>query len=179
MFNKPIKTDSEGNITEITITEKMQKRLRKAHKDDFMPCSTSIKKMCDEGSHPEYFNQIRNRIFRELEEDSELGNYVAIDLNDFEDVRLTADGVFIFFEILTSYFKDDDVRDMLVLMKKMDESARARYNLEHSLSRMTKQELKDFIAGYKDYIPEKGMEEAKQILMDMVQEKLKKRKLFT
>jgi len=178
MFNKPIKTDSEGNITELNITKKIRKQLREAHKNDFRPNTSSMKKLCSIGGHPEYFIQIRNRILRELEQDNGLGEFVSFDLEDLQDIRLTTDGVFIFFEILTSYFDDKDIRDLFILMREADKPERADYDLRQSLSSMTKKELKDFIAGYKDYIPEKGMEEAKQILMDMAQEELKKRKLF-
>jgi hypothetical protein len=43
MVNNPIKTDGEGNITELTITNKMQKQLREAHKDEYKPYSVSVK----------------------------------------------------------------------------------------------------------------------------------------
>jgi len=142
MFKKPIKTDSEGNITELNITNKMKKQLREAHKGEFKPYSTSVKKICDEGGHPEYFIQIRNRFLREVEQNMDLGEFVAFDLEDLQDIRLTTDGVFIFFEILTSYFEENDVRELLTLMLHLNESARAEYNLNHSISSMTTQELK-------------------------------------
>lgn len=176
VFNKPVKADNVINIAEAKITPAMKKQFVKAHRDEYKPYSVSVKVMCQKVERPEYFIQIKNRILRELEENSDLGDYIIFDLADLQDIRLTVDGVFIFFEILTSYFDEKDVRELFILMRQMEEGNKAAFELQQSLSGMTKKDLKDFIKQYSAYVPEKGMEEAKQILLVRARAELKKRR---
>lgn len=101
------------------------------HDDEFKPSTVSIREMCELHDGQKYFNQIRNRIYRELDQNLDLGDYIYIDLKDKEDIRLTGDGVFIFFEILAGYFDENHVRDLCMYLCRKNRCEEMECQLTH------------------------------------------------
>lgn len=159
----------------LTLTRRIR-QAKKSKDTEYIPYTASIYKMCMIANKPEYFLQIRNRIEREVEQSDDLSNYVWIDMDNPEDISLSNDGILIFFEILTSYFSEEDVRALLVYVMKMNREGREFYDYEHMFDSFTIEQLEDFIEGFKAYIPQPGKEEAKQIAIKHAIGKLKLKK---
>lgn len=172
MFHNQIKTDNDGNVTEVVLTKRFFKKLDKKSKGKFTPSTFSIKKLCSAGGHPEYFNQIRNRVFRELAGDSTLGNYIYLNPEDLEDVWLSWKGAFFLDEVLTAYFNVEFIQYVIRLGRSIDESKRADYDLHKELASMSTSDLKDFVNRFDEYLPGNKENKAKQELKDLAQTEL-------
>ncbi|MCI1966321.1 MAG: hypothetical protein LKJ17_09375 [Oscillospiraceae bacterium] len=162
MFSNPVKRDGKGNITKIVLTKKIFKKLDKESQGKFVPSTFSVKKLCSVGKHPEYFNQVKNRIFRELAEDSSLGNYIYLNPEDLDDVWLSWKGAFFLDEVLTSYFSHNFIRYVIRLCQSLDKSKRISCDLSKALSDMPTPDLKDFINRFDEYLPGDKADEARQ-----------------
>lgn len=57
----------------------------------------------------EYFNQIRNEIKQSTEKDASLLRYVTLGEDDSPDIYLTANGLFVFSDILFKYFEREEI----------------------------------------------------------------------
>lgn len=134
---------------------------RVKHDNAFKPSTVSIRKMCELHDGQKYFNQIRNRIYRELDQDPDMGgDYVYINLEDKEDINLTGDGVFIFFEILTGYFDEDNVRDPCMYLCRKNRYEEKEYQLVHGFDNFTVPELKKLKETYSKYEAKNADDEA-------------------
>lgn len=145
------------------------------HDDEFKPSTVSIREMCELHDGQKYFNQIRNRIYRELDQNLDMGDYIYINLEDKEDIRLTGDGVFIFFEILTGYFDENHVRDLCMYLCRKNRYEEKEYQLAHSFDGCTVPELKKLKETYSKYEAKNADEEAaKKICLGGIDGAIKK-----
>ncbi|MVB12349.1 hypothetical protein CAFE_30830 [Caprobacter fermentans] len=172
MPNGSAKNDSGGDFVPIVLTKKIFKKLDKQSKGKFIPSTFSVKKLCNVGGHPEYFNQIRNRIFRELSKDSTVGDYIYLSPEDLEDVWLSWRGAFFLDEVLTGYFSTEFIQYVVEIGRDIDRSKRADYDLHKELTGMSTSDLKDFINRFDEYLPGSKTDKAKQDLKELAQTEL-------
>lgn len=79
--------------------------------------TASIKKMSEIAGHPEYFNQIKNRLLTAAERSDSIGNYIYWDLKSPDDISLSHDGIEALIDILKGYFSESDLRDLCEYIK--------------------------------------------------------------
>lgn len=136
-----------------TLEEKIQRslvrNLIKTHsrrvQGDFKPCLTSVRKLCDHINKPEYFDQIRNRVERACEENEALWQYVIIGIDDLEDVKLSADGLLVFNDILFGYFDENQIRDLHKYMMAVDDLEKAKHDLKNQFNQIKSKDLRNMI----------------------------------
>ena len=107
--------------------------------------SVSITSMCKTVGHPEYFEQIRNRIFREMEQDKTVGDYVYMD-GDMKDIFLGADGVCYLSDLLMGYFKEKDIVGLHQYMVDLDTEEKIKFQFVNSLKITSTPDIKEFLS---------------------------------
>lgn len=107
--------------------------------------SVSITSMCKTVGHPEYFEQIRNRVFREMEQDKTVGDYVYID-GDMKDIFLGADGVCYLSDLLMGYFEKKDIVSLHQYMSDLDSQERIKSQFVNSLKITSTPDIKEFLS---------------------------------
>lgn len=163
-------------MTDERLFYNMVRKMKKSKPTGYIPHTVSIFKLCQKADKLQYFNQIRNRILRELEQHESMGDYVRFDPNNMADLFLDDDGVFIFCDILYGYFPEQDIIDLWKYTRDLNRYGKMEYDYEHLFDNFTVADLKEFIKGYIAYEPEAGQEEAKQMLLDKAHNELKNRK---
>ena len=123
---------------------KTNKHFEKKYKDSFKPECLNLKALCEYHNRPEYFNQIRNRIYRATEQDEELGDYILLDLNDLENIHLDTDGIIMFREILSGYFDLNELADIMVEMRRRNETKKFMYDFKQALKTFSNKQLKEY-----------------------------------
>jgi len=177
MFNKPIKTDSEGNIVMAKLTDHTKRKLMKEREDEFIPVSADIFQMCELAGHPEYFTPLRNRIFREMETNEALQNHVMVDLFDLDVMRLPESGIAMLYEILTSYFDEKDVIALRQYMHNQNECRHYNYSIDQSIKAARTPVLKQWVKGWNKMVEENKLnQEAANVLKNKVEQEIKRRR---
>lgn len=167
-----------------TLEEKIQRSLvrnlikthSKRTQGDFKPCLTSVRKLCDHINKPEYFDQIRNRIERAATENEALWQYVIIGIDDLEDVKLSADGLLVFNDILFGYFDEEKISDLHKYMVAIDNLEKTKHNLKNQFKLFKSKDLRNMIN-----LSANTEDEAIKLSDSMIQrieEELKSRKKF-
>lgn len=138
------------------------------------PYTVSIYKLCDNAGKLDCFNQIRNRIFRELEEDEQMAGYVAISVEDFGDIYLSDEGVFMFSEILMGYFEKETIIDLWKYIRELNRRKKSAEDLQSEIHKLTTKSLKRLKADTQGVITVD--EEAKELLAAAIDREIKKRR---
>ena len=130
---------------------------KEAHRtaDEFHPHYVTINGLSEKIGHPEYALQIKNRLWREIEQHEEYMNYTMIDFNHPDDLCITAGGITAFFDILSCYFDPEALTDVATYMNGLDEIDRNNLEIKRTEKRtrqIIKQApttvIKSFIAEY-------------------------------
>jgi len=146
-------------------------------KEEFTPYTISIYKMCERAEMLDFYNQILNRILREMEEDNKLMDYVRMSLdNEMLDFYLDDDGIFLLSDILMGYFGEKEIIDLWKYIRDLNKYSRNEYEFEQFFKSLTVKQLKEMITTYIAYTPKPGEEEAKQLVIDRFKQELKQRK---
>lgn len=128
--------------------QKSKKALIKSQKDEFIPEKLNLKALCEWHNKPEYFNQIRNRIYRAMEQDEELSNYVYIDFDDMENIFIDSDGIIMFGDILKGYFDTKVFADILVEMRKRTEERKELFYFKRALRETETKKIEQLLKLY-------------------------------
>lgn len=116
--------------------------IREANKSEEPgPNTASIYLMCECYNRPEYFNQIVNRIAREVEQFPDLLEHIAINPAHITDIWLDGDGVCVLSDILTGYFPNEDIVSLYRYLRINDKKQKNEYNMFQSLRSHSKEEL--------------------------------------
>jgi len=143
-------------------------------KNSFTPYTLSIYKLCESEGQPERFIQIKNRILWELEQNAELEEYVYLDMKEgYVDFLLTDDGMFIFSEILMSYFDDKLILDIYRNVRDKNKILKLDYDIKTQLKSLDKNTLKQ----YKNEYASKGDEISARCIQE-IQQELNRRRIF-
>lgn len=123
---------------------KTKKHFEKKYKDSFKPECLNLKALCEHHNRPEYFNQIRNRVYRAAEQNEELCDYILLDLNNLENIYLDTDGIIMFREILSGYFDLNELADIMVEMRRRNEMNKFIYDFKQALKTFSNKQLKEY-----------------------------------
>lgn len=176
MFKKPIKTDSEGNILAVKLTNHTKRKLMKEREDEFIPVSADLYQMCELAGHPEYFTPLRNRIFREMETNEALQNHVMVDLFDPDVMRLPESGITMLYEILTSYFDEKDIIALRQYIHNQNECRHYNYSIDQSIKATRTPVLKQWVKEWNKMVKENTLtQEAISVLKSKVEQEIKRR----
>jgi hypothetical protein len=139
--------------------KKVLKAIRKMSKarsseDVFHPHYLTIDGLSEKVGHPEYAQQVKNRVWKKMDEDEKYMDYTMIDFNHPDDLCITAEGVTAFFDILSGYFDPEALIDVVKYMQRLDQIDKNELKI-----RQTKKQLKLAIKewptdGLKTYITE-------------------------
>ena len=170
-------------MNEDQLNKKIANKIKKIKPDKgFTPYTMSLYKLCEQTGKPEYFNQIRNRIYRELEENESLSDYVRISTDHLENIFLCNDGVLIFSEILIDYFGEVEIKSIWMHMRELNKISKQEYDNEHMFDNFSISDLLYFIKVAKDpnLVNLKDEKEiaARKIMIEKAQAELKKRNVF-
>ena len=72
MRKYPIRMNSKGKFASMHLSDRSKRKWLKRRGDEFIAPSADLRQMCEEAGYPEYFNSLRNRIFKAMEEDHSL-----------------------------------------------------------------------------------------------------------
>lgn len=144
-------------MEEIELGKNFERKLKKAfkqldrqHDGEFVPCTTSLMKMCEIAGKPQHYNWIVNLITKKCEENESYYDYLRLD-SDFM-MCFDKDGLFLFSDILSDFFGLDNVRGLWQYMSALDEYERTCYDIKqyvHTLSDEKLESLKnDFTKNY-------------------------------
>ena len=90
--------------------------------DEFHPHYVSINCIAEKVEHPEYAEQVKNRLWRELESHmEEYGDYVMFSFAHPNDLGLTWEGITAFMDILAAYFDPEALSATAKYMRQLDE----------------------------------------------------------
>ena len=131
---------------------KTKRHFEKKYKDSFKPECLNLKALCEHHNRPEYFTQIRNRVYRAAEQTEELCDYILLDLNDLENIYLDADGIIMFREILSGYFDLNELSDIMVFMRRRNEMNKFIYDFKQALKTFSNKQLKEYKQSFTDRI---------------------------
>lgn len=147
--------------------------------DEFVPYTLSIKKLCEKTDKLQYFNQIRNRILRELVQDESLVDFVRFNANNLNDVYLDNDGVLMFSEILIGYFEEEIIKGLWMNIRNLNKFRKNEYDLQHMFDNFSIPDLLKLIKEAERYNPEeKNLKDAKQTVINQAHAELKKRSII-
>lgn len=138
--------------------------------DEFVPYSVSINKWCECEGKPEYYIPIRNRIYREIEENPRLGDYVYLCGDNIEDLCISDDGLCIFSDILMGYFDLSVIRNIFERVSSRNKIAQLEWCLDTTIKSLSVKTLKEWI---KEFDTEETQE-----LKEKVQQELNRRRIF-
>jgi hypothetical protein len=86
-----------------------------------------------------------------------LGEFVLFDLSDLDDIRLSVDGVLLFFEILTSYFDEKDIVSLRKYMHNLNECRKYDYSIDQSIKATRTPILKQWIKEWNKMMKENNL----------------------
>lgn len=149
--------------------KKLVKGIRKMSKamgneDVFHPHYVTVNGLSEKVGHPEYAQQVKNRVWEKMNEDEKYMDYTMIDFNHPDDLCITADGVIAFFDILSGYFDPEalsGVAEYMHTLDEMDKSDMRIKRIERERRQLMEQAptamLKGFVAEYKAHGTISGM----------------------
>lgn len=130
---------------------KAKKKLERKHAEDFTPYRASLRLMCEKYALPEYFTPIRNRIYREADENELKMDYIYINLNDLEDIYLDSTSIIAFWDILKGYFDIDFLRDFRHWLSAVNEEEEFYFNFTKAIRTAKISQLKEHQQSYEKY----------------------------
>lgn len=141
--------------------KKVLKTIRKTFQringeDVFHPHYLTIDGLCEKVGHPEYAQQVKNRVWEKMDEDEKYMDYTMIDFNHPDDLCITADGITAFFDVFSGYFDPEALTDVAKYMQRLDEAERNELEIKRIekirwqlLKKAPTSMLKGFIAEFK------------------------------
>lgn len=156
---------------------KTKKHLDKKHKDDFMPERLNLKALCKYHNKSEYFNQIRNRIYRATEQNEELNDYIFINIDDLENIYLDTDGIIMFREILLGYFDGNELADLMCEIRQQNEVHKFYYDFKTALKTFSTKQLKDYKQQFFSRI-ETGDKDICKVIIELIQAEIDSRNII-
>ena len=141
---------------------KMSKKM--SSEDVFHPRYVTVDGMSEKVGHPEYAQQIKNRVWEKMDEGEEYMDYIMIDFNHPDDLCITADGVEAFFDILSGYFDPEALTDVAKYMCRLDQIDKNELEIRHIdkegrelIKRIPTAMLQDFMTEYKAHGTMRGI----------------------
>ena len=138
-------TQVRDYIASHDFSTRAKKKLTKKGCRDFVAPSADLRQMCIEAGHPEYFNPLRNRIFRAMDANMALMNCAMIDLSQPDGIRLLDSGIVAFRDILVSYFTETDVDALHEYLQDQTELEKCKYSLLQSIKALSSADLKKIL----------------------------------
>lgn len=173
----PVKIDSEGNIATLNLSDRAKRKWIRKRDDEFIAPSADVQQMCEEAGHPEYYVPLKNRIFRAMEADHSIMECVMVDLFQPDVIRLPEKGVVTLRDILTSYFKEEDIDALREYLHNQTELNQCEYSMRQNIKALSTVDLKKCIPEWDKMVSENRLDsEAADRLKSMVTQELKERK---
>ncbi|MVB11356.1 hypothetical protein CAFE_20700 [Caprobacter fermentans] len=177
MREYPVELDSKGQMAAMHLSDRLKRKWLKRRGDEFIVPCADVQQMCVEAGHPEYFNSLRNRIYRAMEVDHSLMECVMVDLFQPDAIRLPEKGVAAFRDILTSYFNEEDIDALHEYLHDQTELKQCEYSMRQNIRALSSPELKKCVSEWNKMVNENRLDRvAADRLKSMVSQELKERK---
>ncbi|MGN0537155.1 MAG: hypothetical protein ACI4M3_04170 [Acutalibacteraceae bacterium] len=131
--------------------KKAKRELERKHEGEFMPYRASLRLMCEKYAIPEYFNAIRNRIYREAEKNDILNDYLYISLDNLEDIYFDSTGIVALWDILKGYFDEDFLRNFRRWLSAVNKEEEYYFNFAKAVKTAKISQLTDLKQAYEKY----------------------------
>lgn len=154
----------------------------KSGENVFHPHYITVDGLSEKVGHPEYAQQVKNRVWEKMDEDEEYMDYAMLDFNHPDDLCITAEGVTAFFDILSGYFDPDALTGVAEYMKRLDkidrnelEIKRIEKQCRQAIKQAPTESLKGYVAEFKSSGTMRGIKTDTEIYT-MIESELASRK---
>lgn len=156
--------------------QKYFNKLEKQHKQDIQTYKIKIKDWCTKYGNIERLDWIQSEIYKELEKDNELADYVFLDVD--LNIHLDEKGLRLFYEILVPFFGKEEVKGVIEYLALKNKIPNLLQSLQEYMISLDDEHLKQY---YKTWVESEVTEEQKQAyyitVLNMLKQEMKKRKL--
>ena len=177
MRKYPVELDSNGQIVAMHLSDRSKRKWLKRRGDEFIVPSADVRQMCVEAGHPEYYIPLQNRIYRAMEADHSLMECVMVDLFQPDMIRLPEKGIAALRDILTSYFKEEDINALCEYLHSQTELKRCEYSVRQNIRVTRSPELQKCVTEWDKMVKENRLDqEAAGRVRNMVTQEIEERK---